>query len=101
MTAPSGGWTGKLTAFPVKVSPVAIHLNLLLEEWTARPSSAPRQETCAIDVTTHALRKTDTTPFPDLTWPTPVFTDPFCRTKLKLGEEDLALRHQVRTSTPI
>ena len=27
-----------------------------------------------------------------------MFTDPFCRTKLKLGEEDLALRHQVRTS---
>ena len=89
----------KLTAFPVKVSPVAIHLNLLLEGMDGTPLLRARQETCAIDVTTHALRKTDTTPFPrDLTWPTPVFTDPFCRTKLKLGEGDLALRHQVRTS---
>lgn len=89
----------KLTAFPVKVSPVAIHLNLLLEGMDGTPLLRARQETCAIDVTTHALRKTDTTPFPrDLTWPAPVFTDPFCRTKLKLGEEDLALRHQVRTS---
>ena len=89
----------KVTAFPVKVSPVAIHLNLLVEGEDGAPRLRARQEVCAIDVANHTLRKTDTTPFPrDLAWPAPVFTDPFCRTKVKLGAEDLVFTHRVRTA---
>ena len=76
----------KLTAFPVKVSPVAIHLNLLVEGEDGTSRLRARQEVCAIDVANHTLRKTDTTPFPrDLTWPAPVFTDPLLPHQVEAG----------------
>ena len=88
----------RLKAFPVKVSSVAVHLNFLLEALDGTPLIRGRQEMCAIDVDGHSLRRVETTPFPmDMELLPPVFTEPYQRRKLKLGEEDLVYRYRVRT----
>lgn len=88
----------RLKAFPVKVSSVAVHLNFLLETLDGTPLIRGRQEMCAIDVDGHSLRRVETTPFPmDMELLPPVFTEPYQRRKLKLGEEDLVYRYRVRT----
>lgn len=88
----------RMKAFPVKVSPVAVHLNFLVETTDGTPLLRARQELCAIDVVNHSLRRVDSTPFPvDLELLPPVLTEPCRRMKLKLGPDYLAYRYQVRT----
>lgn len=88
----------RLKVFPVKVSPISIHLNVLLETLDGEPLLRARQEMCAIDVRDHSLRRVDSTPFPmDMDLLRPVVTAPCRRMKLKLGEECLVYSYQVRT----
>lgn len=47
----------RLKVFPVKVSPISIHLNVLLETLDGEPLLRARQEMCAIDVRDHSLRR--------------------------------------------
>lgn len=87
----------RMKAFPVKVSPVAVHLNMLLETLDGHPLVRCRQELCVIDVRDHSLRRVDSTPFPlDLNWPAPVLPDPCRRMKMDLGEEHFVYRHVIR-----
>ena len=87
----------KLKVFPMKISSVAIHLNVLLESPEGLPLLRARQEMCAIDVTSHTLRRIETTSFPmELEPLPPVLTTPCLRMKLKLGEEYAAYSHRVR-----
>lgn len=88
----------RVKAFPVKVSPVAIHLNVLMETLDGVPLLRCRQELCAIDVNDHTLRRLDTTPFPmDLDLLPPVVPEPCRRMKVALGEEFLAYDYTVRS----
>lgn len=88
----------RLKVFPVKISGVAVHLNILLETLAGEPLFRARQELCAIDVTTHSLRRIDSTSFPmDLPPMAPVLTTPCLRMKLKLGEDAYTASYQVRT----
>ena len=85
--------------FPVKVTPVTIHLNLVAETLEGEMLLRGRQELCAMDVTDHALRRVDSTPFPmDLDLLSPVMTTPFRRKKVAMEPEDLAFRHIIRTA---
>lgn len=89
----------QIRVFPVRVSSVAIHLNMLVETPAGRPLLRCRQELCAIDVHDHSVRRVSSTPFPaDLPLLPPVIDTPFCRKKLALGEENLAFCHTVRTA---
>ena len=88
----------KIKIFPVKISNVAIHLNILFESLDGHPLLRARQELCAIDSVNHTLRRIDTTPFPmDLLTMEPVLTTPCRRMKLKLGPEHQLYTHTVRT----
>lgn len=88
----------RLKVFPVKISSVAVHLNILVESLDGRPLLRARQELCAIDVADHSLRRIETTPFPKELEPLPpVFTEPYQRIKLKLDEDHLAYLYRVRT----
>lgn len=89
----------QIKVFPVKVSPVTVHVNMLVETLTGQPLLRCRQELCAIDVTDHSVRRVNTTPFPmDMQLLPPVLDTPFCRRKLAMGEADLAYCHTVRTA---
>lgn len=88
----------RIKIFPVKISNVAIHLNILFESLDGHPLLRARQELCAIDSVNHTLRRIDTTPFPmDLPPMEPVLTAPCRRMKLKLGPEHQLYTHTVRT----
>ena len=88
----------RIKIFPVKISNVAIHLNILFESLDGHPLLRARQELCAIDSVNHTLRRIDTTPFPmDLPPMEPVLTTPCRRMKLKLGPEHQLYTHTVRT----
>lgn len=88
-----------LRVFPVKVTPVSVHVDLLLEALDGTSLIRGKQELCAVDVHGHGLRRVDTTTFPrDLALLPPAVTVPFRRKKVALGEEDLRLRHIVRYS---
>ena len=51
----------RLRVFPVKVTPVSIHVDLLLEGLDGTPLIRGKQELCAVDVQGHGLRRVDTT----------------------------------------
>lgn len=88
-----------LRVFPVKITPVSIHVDLLLEGRDGAPLIRGKQELCAVDVKGHGLRRVDTTSFPrELPLLPPAVTTPFRRKKVSLGEEDLRCRHVVRYS---
>lgn len=85
--------------FPVKVTPVTIHLNLVVETLAGDTLLRGRQELCALDVTDHSLRRVDSTPFPmDLDLLPSVMSTPFRRKKVTMEEADLAFRHTIRTA---
>ena len=89
----------RLRVWPVKITPVAVHLNLLLETPEGEPLVHCRQELCVIDVDDHSLRRVDSTPCPmDLALLPPALPDPCRRMKLDLGEEKRVLSHTVRTT---
>ena len=88
----------RVKIFPVKISGVAVHLNILFESLNGQPLLRARQELCAIDSVDHKLRRIDTTPFPmGLPLMEPVLTTPCRRMKLKLGPEHQLYSHVVRT----
>lgn len=87
----------RLKAFPVKVSSVAVHLNLLVESLDGTPLLRARQEMCAIDVESHRLRRMESTPFPmDMDLLAPAYSAPYVRMKLKLGQEALVYSYRAR-----
>jgi acyl-ACP thioesterase len=89
----------KMTVFPVKISPIAVHLNIQVETLEGESLLRCRQELCAIDMADHSLRRVDNTPFPmDLDVRPPALPTPCRRMKVQLGEEALVYRHTVRTS---
>lgn len=91
--------TVRFRVFPVKVSPITIHINMILETLTGEPLVLCRQELCAMDSRDHSLRRVDSTPFPlDLDLLPPVMDIPFRRKKVVLGPEDLVCRHTIRTA---
>ncbi len=88
----------RLKVFPVKISSVAVHLNVLLETLDGEPLFRARQELCVIDVVSHSLRRIESTPFPmDMELLPPVLTTPCLRMKMKLGPEHFVCDHRVRT----
>lgn len=88
----------KMKVYPVKVTPVSVHLNVLLETPEGEPVLRCRQELCAMDVRDHSLRRVDTTPFPmEMELLPPVITEPCLRMRMKLGEESLVYQHKIRT----
>ena len=89
----------RFRVFPVKVTPVTIHLNLVVETLEGETLLRGRQELCAMDMADHSLRRVDSTPFPmDLDLLPPVMTTPFRRKKVTMEPEDLSFRHIVRTA---
>lgn len=87
-----------LKAFPVKITPVTVHVNFLVETPEGQPLIRCSQELCAIDVKDHSFRRIDSTPFPrDMALLPPVLDTPYCRKKLALGPEHLACSHRIRT----
>lgn len=89
----------RLRAWPVKITPIAVHLNVLIESPEGKPLVRCRQELCAIDVKDHSLRRVDSTPFPmELALLPPALPDPCRRMKMDLGEEKKVFSHKVRTS---
>ena len=89
----------RVRAFPVKLTPIAVHLNVLVETLEGEPLIRCRQELCVIDSEDHSLRRVDSTPFPlDMGVSDPVLPDPCRRMKLDLGEEKKVLSHTVRTT---
>ena len=89
----------RLRVWPVKITSIAVHLNILLETLSGEPLVRCRQELCAIDADDHSLRRVDSTPFPmDLTLLPPALPDPCRRMKLDLGEEKKVFSYTVRTS---
>lgn len=91
--------TVRFRIFPVKVSPVTIHLNMVVETLEGETLLRCRQELCAMDSRDHSLRRVDSTPFPmDLDLLPPVMDAPFRRKKVAVGPEDLAHLHTIRTA---
>ena len=89
----------RLRAWPVKITPIAVHLNVLLETLSGEPLVRCRQELCVIDADGHGLRRVDSTPFPmDMDLLPPVLPDPCRRMKLDLGEERKVFSYTVRTT---
>lgn len=87
----------RLRAWPVKITPIAVHLNILLESMEGSPMVRCRQELCVIDADSHSLRRVDSTPFPmDMDLLPPVLPDP-CR-RMKLDLEEKVFSHTVRTT---
>ena len=96
---PFWGDTVRIKAFPVKISSVTIHLNVLVESLEGKPLVRCRQELCAMDVTDHSLRRVDTTPFPmGLEVLPPVLDTPFRRKKVSLEESCLVCHHVVHST---
>ena len=88
----------RIRAFPVKITPVAVHLNCLVETLDGKSLIRSRQELCVMDVRDHRLRRVDSTPFPmDLTLLPPVLTDPCRRMKMDLVTEQRVYSHLIRT----
>lgn len=91
--------TVRVRCFPVKITPVTVHLNTVVESVEGELLVRCRQEICAIDVKDHSLRKVDTTPFPrDMELLPPVYDVPFRRKKVEVQGNDLAYRHLIRTA---
>ena len=89
----------RVRVWPVKLTPVAVHLNVQIETPDGEPLIRCRQELCAIDVADHSLRRVDSTPFPlDMGVSDPVLPVPCRRMKLDLGEEKRAFSHLIRTT---
>ena len=89
----------RLRVWPVKITPIAVHLNVLIETPEGRPLVRCRQELCVIDADGHTLRRVDSTPFPmDMGTLPPALPDPCKRMKLDLGEEKRVFSHTVRTT---
>ena len=89
----------RMRVWPVKITPIAVHLNVLLETLEGEPLVRCRQELCVIDVADHSLRRVDSTPFPmDLPLLPPALPDPCRRMKLDLGEEKRVFSYTIRTS---
>ena len=88
----------RVKAYPVKITPIAVHLNILVETLDGAPLIRCRQELCVMDVRDHSLRRVDSTPFPmDLPLLSPVLTDPCRRMKMDLGKERVVYSHLIRT----
>lgn len=91
--------TVRFRVFPVKVSAVTIHLNVVVETLEGDVLLRCRQELCAMDLHDHSLRRVDSTPFPmDMDLLPPEMTAPFRRKKTTLGAENLAFCHTIRTA---
>lgn len=89
----------RVRAWPVKLTPIAVHLNVLIETLEGAPLVRCRQELCVIDAKDHSLRRVDSTPFPlDLDLLPPALPDPCRRMKMDLGEEKSAFSYTVRTT---
>lgn len=89
----------RVRAWPVKLTPIAVHLNVLVETLEGTPLIRCRQELCVIDVEDHSLRRVDSTPFPlDMPLLPPALPDPCRRMKLDLGPECRVFSHTVRTT---
>ena len=89
----------RVRVWPVKLTPVAVHLNVQIETPDGEPLIRCRQELCAIDADSHSLRRVDSTPFPlDLEIVPPALPEPFKRMKLDLGEEKRVFSHRIRTT---
>ncbi len=88
----------RLRAWPVKLTPIAVHLNVLIETLEGEPLVRCRQELCVIDAEDHTLRRVDSTPFPlDMDLLPPALPEPCRRMKLDLGEEKKVFSHTIRT----
>lgn len=88
----------RLKVWPVKITPIAVHLNVLMETLEGEPLVRCRQELCVIDAEDHSLRRVDSTPFPlDLDLMPPALPDPCRRMKLDLGEDKKVFSHTIRT----
>ena len=91
--------TVRFRVFPVKVSPITIHLNMVVETLEGECLLRCRQELCAMDIHDHSLRRVDSTPFPlDMDLLPPVMETPFRRKKVVFTSEDLVYRHTIRTA---
>lgn len=89
----------RLRVWPVKLTPIAVHLNVLLESEAGEPLVRCRQELCVLDAVDHSLRRVDSTPFPlDMALLPPALPDPCRRMKLDLGPEKRVFTHTIRTS---
>lgn len=89
----------RIKTYPVKLSPAAIHIEIVVESSNGTPLLRCRQELCAIDAETHRLRRLHTTSFPtDLPLLPPVVTEPFYRMKGIKNEMPLSCTHPIRAS---
>ena len=85
--------------YPVKVTPVSIHIECLVQSGAGETLLRCRQELCPIDAESHTMRRMNTTPFPlDMELPPSVVPEPFRRRKAELGPEDLAYTTTIRTT---
>ena len=89
----------RVRVWPVKLTPIAVHLNIQIETPEGEPLIRCRQELCVIDSEDHSLRRVDSTPFPlDMGTLPPALPDPCKRMKLDLGEDKRVFSHRIRTT---
>ncbi len=89
----------RIRAYPVKLSPAAVHIEVIIETPNGTPLLRCRQELCAIDADTHQMRRLNTTPFPtDLPLLPAQVSEPFYRMKGIPSALSLACTHPIRTS---
>lgn len=89
--------TVRIRAFPVKISPVTIHINILVDRPDGTPLLRCRQELFAMDIRDHSLRRVDSTPFPVHMELLPaVVKEPFCRMKVAARPEEQVYSHTIR-----
>ena len=75
-------------AYPVKVTPAAVHVEMAVETPEGQPLLYAKQEVCALDMEGHSLRRIDATPFPrDLPLPPSALSASYRRMKFQLEEE--------------
>lgn len=89
----------RIKTFPVKITPVSIHIECLVQTPEGETLLRCRQELCPIDAENHTMRRMNTTPFPMDLEPLPcVISEPFRRRKAEVREEDLVYTHTVRST---
>ena len=86
-----------IRAYPIKITPVTVHVEMAVETPEGTPLLWGKQELCALDVTDHSLRRIDSTSFPKDVSPLPsAFPAPYRRMRFQLEED--AFRHTVRAT---
>lgn len=86
----------RVRIFPVRVSPVTVHLNTEMETLTGETVLRCRQELCALDLRDHSLRKLVSLPYPmELPLCPPVYTAPYRRMKTVFSKENFVYEETI------